>query len=91
MTISDIKLLLRHVPPIFYKYVLYVVLKENRRGICSARVVPMAKICAIGSPPKYDPNPSRKGSKSKFEILVQFWCVTVAFRLGKCNLKRLSL
>ena len=51
MTISHIKLPLRHAPPpIFYKS-LYVVLKENRRGICSARVVPMAKICAIGSPP----------------------------------------
>ena len=53
MTISHIKLPLRHVPPIFYKS-LYVVLKENRRGICSARVVPMAKICAIGSPPNGD-------------------------------------
>ena len=51
MTISHIKLPLRHVPPpIFYKS-LYVVLKENRREIYSARVVPMAKIYAIASPP----------------------------------------
>ena len=50
MTISHIKLPLRNVPPTFYMS-LYVVLKENHRGICSARVVPMAKISAIGSPP----------------------------------------
>ena len=52
VTISHIKLPLRHVPLIFQKS-LYVVLKENRRGICSARVVPMAKMCVIGSPPIY--------------------------------------
>ena len=39
----------------FYKF-LYVVLKEKHRRIFSARVVPMAKICAIGSPPKSEKN-----------------------------------
>ena len=38
----------RH-PPTFYKS-LYVVLKNYRGRVCSALVVPMAKISAIGSP-----------------------------------------
>ena len=32
-----------------------------------------------------------RGQKSKFEIIVHFWCITVALKLDNCNLKRLSL
>ena len=48
--ISHIKLPPRKVPPTFYKS-LYAVRKENHRGICSARMVPMTKISANGSSP----------------------------------------
>ena len=32
-----------------------------------------------------------RGQKSKFEIIVHFWCIKVALKLDNCNLKRLLL
>ena len=48
-SISHIKLPPRNVPSTLYK-VLYVVLIENHRGICSARMVPMTKILLLAHP-----------------------------------------
>ena len=39
----------------------------------------------------YGPNSTYRGSKSKFQIFVHFWCVAAALRFDNCNFERLSL